>query len=368
VLVGALAVPVPCSTQAKVSAQNSDTGRFSIDYSGVELFWKTYDVLSQDREPTPALWDELFSNPGYAALERKEHKRSVLNEAFRIAYKPSYKERIAPALERGDFTSQIIPHLLDVPSKKRLLDNYLASLRDTRWLSRALDRTQTLMPEGLTRQHAPPPISFIIFAPDARGYADIVVVDLLALEKNFDPEGFLAHEFFHYYRRFFATRYSTTTDKEPLLNVLENAQEEGTADQLDKRRVPFLSEEELKSLVPNDGDRSFFDDYRRAYANANYWLGRVESVLQDHASGSKEAPDSARSLKKAIPIDGRPLGAFMARTIQDVLGLQKLASVSGDALSFWLLYNEAARKSSGRARVLSQPAIEMISRLRADSK
>ncbi len=367
-LVGALAVAAPCSTQANIPAQKSDSGPFSIDYSGVELFWKVYDVLSQDREPTPALWDELFSNPGYAALERKEHKRSVLTEAFRIAYKPSNKESIAPARARSDFTSQIIPHLLDVASKRQLLDSYLANLHDTRWMGRALDRTQTLVPEGLIKQHAPPPVAFIIFAPDARGYADIVVVDILALKKNFDPEGFFAHEFFHYYRRFFATRYSTTTANEPLMNVLENTQEEGTADQLDKSRIPFLSEEELKSLVPDDGDRQFFDNYRRGYANANYWLGRVESVLEDYASGSKEAPDSARSLRKAIPIDGRPLGAFMARTVQDILGLQKLALVSGDPLSFWLLYNKAARKSSGRARVLSRPAIEAIFRLRADSK
>lgn len=368
VLACALVATAPCSTRAKVSAQKSETGRFSIDSSGIELFWRIYDVLTQDQEPTPALWDELFSNPGYAALERKEHKRNVLTEAFRIAYRPSNKEKIAPALAKGDFTSQIIPHLLDVASKKEVLNNYLASLHDTQWLSRALDRTQTLVPEGLTKQHAPPPISFIIFAPDARGYADIVVVDLLALKKNSDAEGFFGHEFFHYYRRFFAQEYSTTKDKEPLLNILENVQEEGTADQLDKSRIPYLSEKELRSLIPGDRERNFFDNYRRDYANANYWLGRVERVLEDYAAGSKEAPDSARSLRKVIPIDGRPLGAFMARTIQDILGLQKLASVSGDALSFWLLYNEAARKSSGRARVLSQPAIEMISRLRADSK
>ena len=85
VLVSAISVAASCSIQAKIPTHKPAGGQFSINYSGVELFWRIYDVLRQDREPTPTLWDELFSSPGYAALERKVHKRKVLTESFRIA-------------------------------------------------------------------------------------------------------------------------------------------------------------------------------------------------------------------------------------------------------------------------------------------
>jgi len=332
------------------------------------MFWRVYDVLSQDREPAPSLWDALFATPGYAALEKREHKRKVLTEAFRLAYLPSNKDKIAAALVGDDFTSYILPHLLDVAAQRESLRTYETRLGSMEWLHQSLDRTQTLLPEGMINQHAPPPISFVIFAPDGRGYSDIIVVDILHLMKGFDPEGFFAHEFFHYYRRFFETKYSPTKDEEPLLNILANAQEEGTADQLDKSSFPFLTEKELRALVPDPQERAFIDSYREYYAASSYWMGRVEAVLQDYAEGLKDASDNARLLRKEIPIDGRPLGAFMAHTILNIAGRPKLISVAGDPLGFWLLYNDTARRSAGKAPILSEQAIGVISKMKSTSK
>jgi hypothetical protein len=368
----AVIIPLTLVSICELAAQDQrdglstqDNTQFVIDFSGIEVFWRIFDLLRRDREPEPALWDRLFSTPGYAALEKKEHKRKTLTDAFRLAYMPSNNEKIASALEKKDFTAIIIPHLRNVTTRRKELEKYKTTFGEPQWLRRSLSRTQAFLPSGLTREHVPPAIAFVIFAPDGRGYSDLIVADLFETMKSLDPGGFFAHEFFHYYRRFIEKRYSCSRAEEPLMNLLENTQEEGIADQLDKGRIPRLSEKELGRLVPEISDRAFFDSYRKAYARANYWLGGIENVLKAYAAGSVDAPENARTLREKIPIDGRPVGAFAARTILDQFGTQKLASVAGDTLGFWLLYNDAAKKSGERARVLSQQAIGVLETLKA---
>ncbi len=349
----------------KVSpAQGQSVSESKFDFSGLERFWEIYETLRADREPEREQWDRLFATPGYAALEEREHKRKVLSEALRLAYMPSKREQLDAVIKKGGWLAYVLPHLQKVPLLRAELTAFQSRIGSTKLMIRAAKRTQELLPPGLTRRYPPPPVSFIFFAPDGRGYPKIIVADLLNMMLYPEIERFFAHELFHFYRRYLVTSQLDYAEADvPLMEILTNVQEEGIADQLDKSDLPFLSEQKLKQMFPDPERRSFYEDYRRYYAESNEWVRRVEKVLEEIDREPATVAEKGRLLHQQLPIDGRPLGAFMARTILRELDKNQLVNVVGDPLSFWLLYNKAARHSKGHSYLLSRQAMSVIERL-----
>src|ERR1700733_7238216 len=69
----AVVIPLTLVSICELAAQDQrdglstqDNTQFVTDFSGIEVFWRIFDLLRQDQEPEPALWDRLFSTPGYA--------------------------------------------------------------------------------------------------------------------------------------------------------------------------------------------------------------------------------------------------------------------------------------------------------------
>jgi hypothetical protein len=149
---------------------------------------------------------------------------------------------------------------------------------------------------------------------------------------------------------------------------MTNAEEEGIADQCDKADIPELSEEELAQRFSEASTRDYYRDYRRHIADGNHWIERVEKAIEKIADSSDSAGAEARRLMEEVPDNGRPLGAFMARTILNESGRQRLAGVAGDPFAFWLAYHEAATSSRGRARPLSEKSLGLLLRMQQTTK
>jgi hypothetical protein len=354
------------SSQSPQPATRSKTiSEPALNFSGIEEFWKIHSILSADREPSNEQWDKLFATPGYAALEERERRRSMLAEAFRLAYMPSKQEQLDAAIKKGGWVAYIFPHLQKIPTMRNKLMAFQNKLQSADWLLRAAHRTQKFLPPGLTAQHPLPPVSFIFFAPDARGYPKLIVADLLNSLSSRDMESLFAHELFHFFRRYVVKAYREPSDQNSLLmDILTNVEEEGIADQLDKADIPLLSEEKLKQIFPVPQRRSFYEDYRRYYAESNEWLQRVEKTLEAIAQDGTTVRERSKALDQELPIDGRPLGAFMARTIIRELGQPQLIKVVGDPLGFWILYNKAAQQSKGKSYALSLQAVSVLEKLK----
>jgi hypothetical protein len=337
----------------------------ALNFSGVEEFWKIHSILNADHEPSNEQWDRLFATPGYAALEERERRRNMLSEAFRLAYMPSKQEQLVAAIRKGGWLAYILPHLQKIPTMRSKLTSFQTKLQSRDWLLRAAHRTQRFLPPGLTDQYPLPTVSFIFFAPDARGYPKLIVADLLNTLLSRDMESLFAHELFHFYRRYVVKAYREPSEQDsPLMDILTNIEEEGIADQLDKADIPMLSEEKLKQIFTDPQRRSFYEDYRRYYAESNEWLQRVEKTLEAIAQDATTIREKSKLLDQQLPIDGRPLGAFMARTIIRELGQPQLIKVVRDPLGFCILYNRAAQQSKGKSYVLSPQAMSVLEKLK----
>lgn len=336
----------------------------SVDFSAIDRFWPIYDLLKYDRQPSLEQWDALFESPGLAALEEREHRRQALKRAYQLSYMPSKQDSFSLVVEGGGFLGHILPHLVRIPVIRDTLATFQSRLRSTDLLGEALQLAQGLLPDGLTQQHAPPPIAFVFFARDGRGYPHIIVADLLNIMKSRNRTGFFAHELHHYYRNYVTELNGEFDDDDYyLMYVLINLEEEGIADLLDKADLPTLTAAELKMQIPDMGRRDFFERYRRHYAEANEWLEQIELVFQRVAESPYLSAQEGKKLHGELPIGGRPIGAFMASVIIGKLGRDRLIEVVGDPFGFWRRYNEAAAASGEDAHVLSGQAMGLLNRL-----
>ncbi|MBI5546830.1 MAG: hypothetical protein HY901_23350 [Deltaproteobacteria bacterium] len=181
----------------------------------------------------------------------------------------------------------------------------------------------------------------VIFGPDGRGYAPIVVDTLFAQEMRADAlTRFLGHEFHHFYRNLLTPRLRPKcvdgADAE-ILWALNQLQAEGVADQVNVR-----TDLEAGGPLPN---------HLRAYLS---WMGetpsrleRLQSLVLDASHAGSAPDDLRRAIREVLPRSGHPNGYYMARLVLEVLGKERLVAHVGNPIAFVRDYQEAARSRRG---------------------
>ena len=178
-----------------------------------------------------------------------------------------------------------------------------------------------------------------------------------------NPLQVIGHELHHNYRSRIA-RALKPLGGDMLAWRLVTTELEGIAGLIDMADIPTLTRESpaARYSIPRLFD--YYVEYQADYRRSNQWLAWVESLLER----ADAHPDSARAignrLAAVLPDNGRIIGAFMASTIVQRLGRERLLQVVGDPFAFWRLYNEAARQTRGEAHVLSEAAMRTIERVR----
>lgn len=328
-----------------------------VDTSGLPLFWSVHTTLTADAEPSAAAWDSLWRTPGYAMLDAKERRRAMLTAAIRLAYKPSLRSGADSAMRAGGWVAFVLPHLRRVGEMRdslRVIEQRLASVE---YFDRAKALAQEYLPAGTTSRFAAPPVSLIYFI-DARGY-ERVLIDPLHFHLLGDPVIVMGHELHHSYLARVAKSHAPFGD-DLLAWALSTTHSEGVAGLIDKRRVPEMTLEELRAAYRSERSYRYFEDYQDDYRRSNQWLAWTGHVLERVAAHPDSGVVIGRMFHGEIPDNGRIMGAFMAVTIERELGRDALLEVVPDPFAFWARYNDAARRSQGKAFVLSEVAMAVI--------
>jgi hypothetical protein len=358
-----LAVGSCFAAEAGHDADRSDGRAAAMDFSGIDRFWEIQSTLAAGDEPTPDAWDALFATPGYALLQERERRRDALSEAFRIAYRPGHEPRSGEGARGEEWIAYVLPHLRRVPQLRRELESFRGTIEQERFLLAAVKRAQTRLPAGTTARFPPPPISFVFFAPDGRGYPRLIL-DLLHLMHGGDrSQHFLAHELFHAYRNRIARVPVRAFGDDLLIWALANAEDEGVADQLDKADIPALDAGAMRARFPDAETRAYYASYQAEYRRSRHWVQFAERQLEAYARDPAMHADIGGRLHGELPDNGRVLGAFMAATIDAELGRRALLAVVGDPIAFWRAYDRAASSSDGRAAPLSDAAMQALDAL-----
>lgn len=344
----------------------------AFDWSGVDAFWPVYESLRAGAEPAREQWERMFATPGYAALEARERRRGPLELAMRLAFAPGRLADRDSVLRTNGFHARAVRHLMGIPAARDSIERFRATLDRSGVLEAARRRVAAFVPRGLTDSVAPPPVALVFFLDDGRGYPTVIVGDALRLARAGADTGYFAHEFYHAYRRRITVAYREHAPADAgVEELLAYPAEEGMADQLDKREYAELDDEAFAQWMSRPGAPAYAPEYRANYERADEWMLIVTRTLERVASRPDFGTAIARAARDSLPDSGRPLGAFMARTIDRVLGRDALVAAGRDQYAFWLEYDRAvsmalARDPSRRALPrLSSAALGVVQRLAA---
>jgi hypothetical protein len=340
-----------------------------LDFSGVEQFWRVADVLARGREPDSSAWNALFSTPGYAALEAREHRRSAISTAMAAAFSPSHSVQRDSLLRANSWATRVLRHLETLGPRRAALDTFARSLLDRHVLDEAVREVRRLVPPGTTERYGTPRVAFLYFLPDGRGYPDLIVADLSNVSSK-PPVPFFAHELTHFYtaklsaeRQLGPHAQRTDPSATAVLDLLTKIAEESVGDQFDKTSIDSTDSALERAGYPEEW-RKYIADYRRAYVGAADGVVKLNRMLEAIAADSPRTRTIVDSVNRELPLEGRPVGMFMARAIHRTLGDAKLASTVGDAVAFFLAYSDAASRPECRCPLLSSTALRVVNNLR----
>lgn len=349
--------------QATVFSQSSaQTSQVNLDLTALGSFWEIYESLAADREPSVEQWDALFAKTGYATLEKRERRRKVMTEAMRIAYLPSRKtERDEILQNKNAYLKITVPNLLEVPKYRRETERFMQKENIQKVYLQAKKAAQEFLPAGTIKRFRPPPIAFIYFG-SARGY-DPMLFDPLYLLNHGNKVGLMGHEMHHYYRKFVAQE-SLPFGEDMLPWAIVNVENEGIPGRIDKGKIPQMSLAELEKIYLDKQTFNYYKEYQAVYANSNDWLKFSEKILEQIADNPTQKDELGKKLHRELPDNGRAMGTLMSEIIEKHFGRKMLNSLVGDAFSFWLTYNKAAKLSKGKGYILSDKAIKVIENTR----
>ena len=334
------------------------------DFSGVRAFWRIAEQLHRNEDPTEVVWDSLFATPGYAALDARERRRTALTTGFRAAFMPSRTAERDSILATNSWTARVIRHVQALPAQRAALDAFMSRLRRDDIVGRAVTQAGTLLPAGTVKLYGRPPVAFIFFLPDGRGYPGLIVADLERTRTKADPVPFFAHEATHfYYAQLSRARRSVVADSgaAALRDLLTKLHEESLGDQFDKVDAIAL---DAKARVRKYGADSawlqYLTEYRSEYDSATVRLRQLDAMLLAAAERPSTLGPMSDSLSKSLPLEGRPLGMFITRSIRRTLGDARIAATVGDPHAWMLAYAEAARRKDCDCPPLSQRSVALL--------
>ncbi|HVE33267.1 MAG TPA: DUF5700 domain-containing putative Zn-dependent protease [Gemmatimonadaceae bacterium] len=311
-----------------------------VDWSGVDQFWMAVDTLSRDIEPSPAQWRALLISPGYR-IATISHP--TIARAIELAFKPSRRAQRDSVLARLSEDSATIAHLLAAAAARDDLKRFRAALAPhvADSIAYAIRNAGRFLPAGAT-DHAPPLVTFTIFASDGYSQEPGVVLDLYHVRET-GLADFLSHEFHHHYGSALdRTTYAVNAGDNRLYQQIRQLKNEGIADMIDKPHP----------LVEPAGMQWYANMYNAAYEKTPATLKVLDSLLVAAGTDSAKLFNAGTRAQRLLISGSHPNGAYMARTILETFGRDSLIATTPSAFAFIRMY-EAAEAKRGNASPFS---------------
>ena len=324
---------------------------FVVEPESARLYLDMARKASLGSMPGDEEWDSLFSSAAYNAFlshtgwDVQEFKSNVRN-AFELAYDPARSaERDSVAASVQGIDSELPLYLSTAMSIRERLDDYSAwldSLNIGNTVEEARQLALDLLPgRGAGLEPRTSPVYFIVWDLECRSLGSGIYLDL----NTFLFDGprvateILAHEMHHFYTQpCFEANYSGDIS-DPAAEALVYNMMEGTADIINKKRMP------LTSLAPYGKD--MLEIYNADYFASPDVLRELDSVTCDYLDGKVSFEEYTDRALGCAHFGGHTTGDYMVFMIRDNLGLESVVESYGDIAGFVDNYNRAVAKGDG---------------------
>lgn len=329
------------------------------DFSSIDLFFEIHNLLQAGKTPVSEQWDTLFETPGYQSLAKGEFQKKFFKDNYTLAFNPDRAETLAKMMKEPE--GRYLEHYQRFSSEIESFQTYLEDLkaRTTEVSTDVLAQAKEFLP--VIEELKPPTISFVLFDHDARSYDSIVFDPLYAMDLGEHLNSVLAHEVHRYFRNQLVEFELSETNVDEILWVMNQIQQEGIADQIDK--TPLYLSKRVPPKLREPAQR-----YQELIENTIPYFEKIDSIFEKATIFPNMRNEFGTILRRFIPLNGHIIGFVMTNTIIGCLGKEIVIETLGNPFEFIRLYNKAVQECNLDEFFFSQSAMSFIDSMEKEYK
>jgi len=322
----------------------------NMDFTSIDEFFKISCLIKQGKDISVEQWQQFEQSRGYKDFAERENKFLIQtikasiqtafgnnpeNERSRIMNLP--EEEIS-GNEALMMEKLILINYLDIKQNyanlKVFRDNYDFNSLHTK----AVQRLSTFLKTPIDTTVQFKPIYFLFLSSDGKDAEDALYIDLNLIYNMTEQQrvDFIAHEFFHNYRRYFENHdFNYKNDLNFMLDMIQN---EGIADQIDKSEgYDYYFSEVCKSPV----SQIMIQLYNQAETD----LEKIHNIVVSYSVSQISEDGMIDKLLEVYRFNGHAIGFYMSSQIIKAGYEDDMVKNFYNPYKFYTLYNLAAKKN-----------------------
>lgn len=335
---------------AKGFAQESTVTIPDSDYSieSAEHFIKMVKAAQAGVLPKDKEWKELFATEGYrnffSACRDTLFWQNNIRTAFQTVFDRTQKERLDSILAQPINMSTPYGNffVINFQQTKERIDELYDFILHTDFkdiMRQGHVKALHHLPARINQLHPTfPKFYFLSWDPECRAWSNGIYLDINGVSSGGteDMTNIIGHELHHCYMRALLDDRYHQDNNDAAIGALRDMQREGTADIINKQKMPL---DELKPFGP-EVTKMYNDDY----FSTPEVLKQLDKLTTDYLAGKISEKEYAKA-RECAHNGGHTTGDYMVFLIRDQLGLQVAIDCFPNTSAFVHRYNEAAAKA-----------------------
>lgn len=331
-----------------VNKSNAQT----VDLTSVDEFFRVTSTLKQGKVISEEQWNTFDNSNGYKkyAASDNDFLITTIKSSIEIVFgdgEKSERDSIIHISEKDMSESKTLM------LKKLILENYqdinenyipIKSFREdynfNSLIEKSIQRLGSFLMTPIDSTIEFKPVFFFFLYSDGKDAEDALYIDFNLIYKMTEQQriDFLAHEYFHNYRRYFENHdFNYKCDLNFMIDMIQN---EGIADQIDKSRgyetyyLEVVKSPELSEIMMN------------LYNQAEDDLEKIQNVVVRYSKSEINENDMIDEILEVYKFNGHAIGLYMSNQIIKAGYRKELTKTFYNPYEFYKLYNSSAMKNN----------------------
>lgn len=320
----------------------------TLDLTSVDEFFKLTSTLKQGKQISQEQWGNFDNSVCYKRFAESENEFLIntIRNSIQIAFcngKESIRDSILNISkeEMAESKTSMMKNLI-LTNYQKINENYssIKSFRENynfdSLLAKAIQRLESFLGTPIDSTIEFKPVCFFFLNRDGKDTEDALLIDFNFIYELTEQQriNFLAHEYFHNYRRYFENNdFNYKCDLNFMLDMIQN---EGIADQIDKSQgyesyySEIIKSTELTNIMVN------------LYNQAEDDLEKVQNIIIRYSKDEITENRMVDELLEVYKFNGHAIGFYMSNQIVKAGYRKEMIETFYNPYEFYKLYNLAA--------------------------
>lgn len=322
----------------------------TVDLTSVDEFLKVTSTLKEGKKISEEQWANFDSSNSYKGFAESENKFIIntIKTSINIAFDNSNKAKNDSILNISKakmvenkkllFKKLILTNYIEVNDNYNSIKSFRENYDFFALIEKAKNKLSSFLEIPIDSTTQFKPVYFLFINADGKDADYALFIDFNLIYKQTEQQRieFLAHEFFHNYRRKYEDHdFNYKCDLNYCIDMIQN---EGIADMIDKTQgyekyySEVLNSPELLEIMVN------------LFNQAEKDLENLQNLIYQYSKDEISETKMVDELLEIVKFNGHPIGFFMANQIVKAGYKNEMLKTFNNPHEFYSLYNKAAKE------------------------